>query len=66
MKVSQVKRNEFVNNIINNDIFDVLNQKEKVIIDLLSMENPKVKHAVVSVMSILSSTEKGIVYLLNN
>jgi len=38
--VSKDKRNEFVNNIINNDIFDILNQKEKVIVDLLNMESP--------------------------
>jgi hypothetical protein len=36
------------------------------IVNLLKIESPKVKHAVVSVMSMLSSTEKGRVYLLNN
>lgn len=65
LQVLPGERESYINNLISVDIFD-LKGNNNIITDLLKTDNVQVKHAVTSVMSILSSTEKGIKYLVED
>lgn len=53
--------------LIRNDIFNIeTDQSFKMVNKLLQLENPSLKHAITSLISVISSTLKGVEYLTQN
>lgn len=67
LQISPELRKNLVYELIRNDIFMLnSNVKDKFFFDLLEIEQPAVTHAVLSLISIIVSTLKGIHYLMTN
>ena len=49
--------------LIRNDIFNVEDKGVSFIMRLLKIKNPQLKHAICSLISVISSTLKGVEYL---
>ncbi len=49
--------------LIRNDLFNYENNEYKLLIDLLSIENDKLQTALISIISVVASTLKGVDYL---
>ena len=49
--------------LIRNDIFNVEDKGVSFVMRLLKIKNPQLKHAICSLISVISSTLKGVEYL---
>ena len=63
LQIAPELRKNLVYELIRNDIFDVENKGVKFMIRLLKIKNPQLKHATCSLVSVISSTLKGVEYL---
>ena len=63
LQIAPELRKNLVYELIRNDIFDVENKSVSFIIRLLKIKNPQLKHATCSLVSVISSTLKGVEYL---
>lgn len=60
-------RKNLVYELIRNDIFNIESDNSfKIITKILSIENNSLKHAITSLISVISSTLKGVEYLTLN
>ena len=67
LQISPELRKNLVYELIRNDIFLLhSNVRDKFFFDLLEIEQPAVMHAVLSLVSIIVSTLKGIQYIMTN
>ena len=67
LQIAPELRKNLVYEIIRNDVF-LLNTKAKnqFLLELLSIQNTGLRHALLSLISIVASTLKGVEYLLTN
>jgi len=63
LQIAPELRKNLVYELIRNDIFDTENQGVKFMMRLLKIKNPQLKHAICSLISVISSTLKGVEYL---
>ena len=67
LQIAPELRKNLVYELIRNDIFDIdANQNFDVIVKVLNIETNSVRHAISSLVSVISSTLKGIEYLTTN
>lgn len=67
LQIAPELRKNLVYELIRNDIFDIeAKQNFKVILKVLNIEKNSVRHAISSLISVISSTLKGIEYLTTN
>ena len=67
LQIAPELRKNLVYELIRNDIFDIdANQNFEVIVKVLNIEKNSVRHAISSLVSVISSTLKGIEYLTTN
>lgn len=67
LQISPELRKNLVYELIRNDIFLLnSNYKSQFILDLLIIEQPALQHAVLSLISVIVSTLKGVEYIMTN
>jgi len=64
LQIAPELRKNLVYELIRNDIFDIVNENSfQMIVKILSIDNVSLKHAATSLISVISSTLKGVEYL---
>ena len=67
LQIAPELRKNLVYEIIRNDVFLLTSRaKNQFLLELLAIENPGLRHAILSLISIVASTLKGVEYLLCN
>jgi len=67
LQISPELRKNLVYELIRNDIFLINSTlKDQFLFDLLDIEQPQMRHALLSLISIIVSTLKGIEYIITN
>ncbi len=67
LQIAPELRKNLVYELIRNDIFNIESENNfNVLIKILSIENNSLKHAITSLISVISSTLKGVEYLTHN
>ena len=64
LQIAPELRKNLVYELIRNDIFDIVNENSfDMIVKILNIDNNSLKHATTSLISVISSTLKGVEYL---
>ena len=63
LQIAPELRKNLVYELIRNDLFNYENNEYKLLIDLLSIQNDKLQTALISIISVVASTLKGVDYL---
>ena len=64
LQIAPELRKNLVYELIRNDIFDIINENSfDMIVKILDIDNNSLKHATTSLISVISSTLKGVEYL---
>ena len=63
LQIAPELRKNLVYELIRNDLFNYENNEYKLLIDLLQIQNTKLQIALVSIISVIASTLKGVDYL---
>jgi len=67
LQISPELRKNLIYELIRNDVLNIEETKENsFVLDLLSVHAYNVKHAILSLVSIIAATFKGVEYLINN
>ena len=66
LQIAPELRRNLISDLIKNDIFTITKNGIGFIIELLKIDNDQLKHAIISLVSVIASTKQGVNYLTND